>query len=113
MIAMAIANAPQLLIADEPTTALDVTVQAQILELLRDLLRETGMGLLLITHDLGVVADIADRVVVMNDGRIVETGPVRDVFRAAAASLHAASAARDPGPERGTAAPHAEPARRR
>ena len=80
MIAMAIANAPQLLIADEPTTALDVTVQAQILELLRDLLRETGMGLLMITHDLGVVADIADRVVVMKDGRIVETGPVRDVF---------------------------------
>jgi peptide/nickel transport system ATP-binding protein len=80
MIAMAIANTPQLLIADEPTTALDVTVQAQILELLRDLLRETGMGLLMITHDLGVVADIADRVVVMKDGRIVETGPVRDVF---------------------------------
>jgi peptide/nickel transport system ATP-binding protein len=82
MIAMAIANAPKLLIADEPTTALDVTVQAQILELLRDLLRETGMGLLMITHDLGVVADIADRVVVMKDGRIVEAGPVRDVFRA-------------------------------
>jgi peptide/nickel transport system ATP-binding protein len=82
MIAMAIANAPQLLIADEPTTALDVTVQAQILELLRDLLRETGMGLLMITHDLGVVADIADRVAVMKDGRIVETGPVREVFRA-------------------------------
>jgi peptide/nickel transport system ATP-binding protein len=82
MIAMAIANAPQLLIADEPTTALDVTVQAQILELLRDLLRETGMGLLMITHDLGVVADIADRAVVMKDGRIVESGPVREVFRA-------------------------------
>jgi peptide/nickel transport system ATP-binding protein len=82
MIAMAIANAPKLLIADEPTTALDVTVQAQILELLRGLLRETGMGLLMITHDLGVVADIADRVVVMKDGRVVETGPVRDVFKA-------------------------------
>ena len=82
MIAMAIANAPTLLIADEPTTALDVTVQAQILELLRDLLRETGMGLLMITHDFGVVAEIADRAVVMKDGRIVEGGPVRRVFHA-------------------------------
>jgi len=80
MIAMALANRPALLIADEPTTALDVTVQAQILELLRNLMRETGMGLLLITHDLGVVADIADRVVVMHDGRIVERGPVRKVY---------------------------------
>jgi peptide/nickel transport system ATP-binding protein len=82
MIAMALANSPSLLIADEPTTALDVTIQAQILDLLRDLLRETGMGLLLITHDMGVVADLADRVVVMHEGRIVETGPVREVLRA-------------------------------
>ncbi len=81
MIAMALANAPSLLIADEPTSALDVTVQAQILELLRGLLAESGMGLLMITHDLGVVADIADKVVVMHDGRIVESGPVRDVLR--------------------------------
>ena len=81
MIAMALANRPALLIADEPTTALDVTVQAQIMELLRDLLSETGMGLLLITHDLGVVADIADRVAVVHDGRIVETGAVREVLR--------------------------------
>jgi peptide/nickel transport system ATP-binding protein len=70
------------LIADEPTTALDVTVQAQILELLKQLQAETGMGLLLITHDLGVVADVADRVVVMHRGRIVEGGSVRDVFKA-------------------------------
>ncbi|WP_439651783.1 ABC transporter ATP-binding protein [Microvirga puerhi] len=80
VIAMAIALKPRLLIADEPTTALDVTVQAQIMELIRDLQRETGMSLLLITHDLGVVADVTDRVAVMYAGRIVETGPVRDVY---------------------------------
>ncbi len=80
MIAMALALRPDMLIADEPTTALDVTVQAQILALLAELQAETGMGLLLITHDLGVVAEIADRVAVMNDGRIVETGPVGQVF---------------------------------
>ncbi len=82
MIAMALALQPALLIADEPTTALDVTVQAQILALLKELKNETGMGLLLITHDLGVVADIADRVVVMHDGRIVDRGPVREIFKA-------------------------------
>ncbi len=82
MIAMALALKPSLLIADEPTTALDVTVQAQILALLKELKDETGMGLLLITHDLGVVADTADRVVVMHRGRIVDRGPVRDIFEA-------------------------------
>jgi peptide/nickel transport system ATP-binding protein len=81
MIAMAIACKPDILIADEPTTALDVTVQAQVLELLEELQQETGMGLLLITHDLGVVAEIADRVVVMNAGRIVETGNAAEVYR--------------------------------
>ena len=80
MIAMALTNDPDLLIADEPTTALDVTIQAQILELIRDLQREMGMALLLITHDLGVVAEIADDVAVMYAGRIVETGPVEAVF---------------------------------
>ncbi|MBB2972704.1 ABC transporter ATP-binding protein [Mesorhizobium sp. RMAD-H1] len=80
MIAMAIALKPDLLIADEPTTALDVSVQAQILDLLRDLQRETRMALILITHDREVAAAMADRVVVMNRGQVVETGPARDVF---------------------------------
>ena len=80
MIAMALANRPELLIADEPTTALDVTVQAQILELLRDLKGVHGMSMLFITHDLGIVRKFADRVCVMTKGHIVETGPVEDVF---------------------------------
>ena len=81
MIAMALACEPELLIADEPTTALDVTVQAQILELLTALQRERGMALMLITHDLAVVSEVAHRVVVMYAGRIVEHGPVREMFR--------------------------------
>ena len=80
MIAMALANNPRLLIADEPTTALDVTIQAQILELLAKLKDETGMGLLFITHDLGIVRRIADRVCVMKDGLIVEEGPTDRIF---------------------------------
>jgi microcin C transport system ATP-binding protein len=80
MIAMALANNPDLLIADEPTTALDVTVQAQILKLLKDLQRDTGMALLLITHDLGIVRRMADRVAVMQHGKIVESGVTADVF---------------------------------
>ncbi|TYC51836.1 ABC transporter ATP-binding protein [Rhodobacterales bacterium] len=80
MIAMALANEPDLLIADEPTTALDVTVQAQILALLKDLQRETGMAMLFITHDLGIVRKFADRVCVMTAGRIVERGPVAEIF---------------------------------
>lgn len=80
MIAMAIAGEPSLLVADEPTTALDVTVQAQILELLRDLQREIGMGILFVTHDLGLVAEVADRVAVMYAGRLAELAPARDLF---------------------------------
>ncbi|MBW3099060.1 ABC transporter ATP-binding protein [Pseudohoeflea coraliihabitans] len=80
-IAMAIALRPKLLIADEPTTALDVTTQAQILDLLRKLVREDGMGMMFITHDLAVVAGLADEVAVMKKGRVVETGPTRQLFR--------------------------------
>ena len=82
MIAMALACRPKLLIADEPTTALDVTIQAQILELIKMLQEEEGMSVLFITHDMGVVAEIADRVVVMHRGRAVETGATAEVFRA-------------------------------
>ncbi|PYG31093.1 ABC transporter ATP-binding protein [Pelagimonas varians] len=80
VIAMAIALRPRLLIADEPTTALDVTTQAQILELLRDLTRTEGMGLMMITHDLAVVSDLADRIAVMKNGEIVEQAPTRQLF---------------------------------
>ncbi len=80
MIALAIAGRPKLLVADEPTTALDVTVQAQILDLLRELQRENGLAIVLITHDLGVVAQMADEVAVMYAGQIVERGSVDDVF---------------------------------
>ncbi|HRK19908.1 MAG TPA: ABC transporter ATP-binding protein [Hyphomicrobiaceae bacterium] len=82
MIAMALANKPDLLIADEPTTALDVTIQAQILELLEELQRETGMAMLLITHDLGIVRKLAERVYVMQHGRIVEEAPTERLFTA-------------------------------
>ncbi|MEO3938235.1 ABC transporter ATP-binding protein [Dermatophilaceae bacterium Soc4.6] len=80
MIAMALANDPSLLIADEPTTALDVTVQAQILDLMRDLQREFGSAIIMITHDLGVVAEMADDILVMYGGKAVEYGPVNEVF---------------------------------
>ena len=80
MIAMALSNSPKLLIADEPTTALDVTIQAQILEELRELRDQTNSGVILVTHDLGVVADIADRVVVMYAGRVVEQGTLDEIF---------------------------------
>ncbi|HVU99770.1 MAG TPA: ABC transporter ATP-binding protein [Verrucomicrobiae bacterium] len=81
MLAMALATAPRLLIADEPTTALDVTIQAQILELLRDLKKRAGMALLLITHNLGIVGGMADRVAVMYAGQIVELAPAADLMR--------------------------------
>jgi peptide/nickel transport system ATP-binding protein len=82
MIAMAMCCNPELLLADEPTTALDVTTQAQILELMRDLQRDTGAGVVMITHDLGVIAELAQSVVVMYLGRVVEVADVRSLFRA-------------------------------
>ena len=104
MIAMALANEPDLLIADEPTTALDVTVQAQILALLADIRARTGMSLLFITHDLGIVRRIADKVCVMNGGKIVEQGPVEQVFTAPrhpyTRALLAAEPKPDPAPPR-------------
>jgi peptide/nickel transport system ATP-binding protein/oligopeptide transport system ATP-binding protein len=81
MIAMALSCDPKVLIADEPTTALDVTIQAQILDLLRELQQSTGLGLILITHDLGVVAEMADEVLVMYAGRVAEQGKVREIFK--------------------------------
>ncbi|MFD4629631.1 ABC transporter ATP-binding protein [Streptomyces sp. NPDC058284] len=84
MIAMAMALEPDLIIADEPTTALDVTVQAQVMDLLAELQRELNMGLILITHDLGVVADVADTIAVMYAGRIVERAPVHEIYQAPA-----------------------------
>ncbi|MFE9408377.1 ABC transporter ATP-binding protein [Streptomyces sp. NPDC006704] len=84
MIAMAMALEPSLIIADEPTTALDVTVQAQVMDLLGELRHELNMGLILITHDLGVVADVADKIAVMYAGRIVEHAPVHEIYRAPA-----------------------------
>jgi oligopeptide/dipeptide ABC transporter ATP-binding protein len=80
MIAMALANEPKVLIADEPTTALDVTIQAQILQLLERLQQELGMAVILITHDLGVIAEIADEVLVMYAGQVVEQGPIDEIF---------------------------------
>ncbi|WP_268608561.1 ATP-binding cassette domain-containing protein, partial [Escherichia coli] len=80
MIAMALACRPALLIADEPTTALDVTVQAEIIDLIRDLQREVGMAVLFITHDFGVVAEIADRIVVMNRGDLIESGTRHEIL---------------------------------
>ena len=95
MIAMALACDPKLLIADEPTTALDVSVQAQILALLRQLVTERGMALAVVTHDMGVIAALADDVAVMREGRIVERGPVARILARAGARLHAGLAGRD------------------
>ena len=80
MISMALASDPRLIIADEPTTALDVTIQAQILDLLRDLKEKIDGSIMLITHDLGIIAEMADYVVVMYAGRVIEKGPVREIF---------------------------------
>ena len=95
MIAVALANEPQLLIADEPSTALDVTIQAQILELLKELQRELGMAVLFVTHDLGVIADLCDRVAVMYAGQIVEQASVHDLFEQPEASVHRRPVGRD------------------
>jgi oligopeptide/dipeptide ABC transporter ATP-binding protein len=84
MIAMALSTRPKLLIADEPTTALDVTIQAQVIDLMLGLVAEFGMGIIFITHDLGVIAQTADTVAVMYLGRLVEKGPVREVLRSPA-----------------------------
>ncbi|MCB1412851.1 MAG: ABC transporter ATP-binding protein [Xanthobacteraceae bacterium] len=108
MIAMALANEPDLLIADEPTTALDVTVQAQILALLAEIRARTGMSMLFITHDLGIVRRIADRVCVMNDGRIVEHGPVEQVFTAPKHAYTRALLAAEPKPDPAPPQPRAE-----
>ena len=100
MIAMALSCEPALLIADEPTTALDVTIQAQILDLLSDLQRRLGMAILIITHDLGVIAEVADEVLVMYAGKIVESAPVDDAVRRSAAPLHDRPAGLDPAARR-------------
>ena len=96
MIGMALSCNPKLLIADEPTTALDVTVQAQILELMKELREQLGMAILLITHDLGVVAEMVDEVAVMYAGKIVERGPVKETFATPAAPVHGGAAPVDP-----------------
>lgn len=104
MIAMALSCRPQMLFADEPTTALDVTIQAQILHLIKELQAELGMGLIMVTHDLGVVAETVDRVVVMYGGRVMETAPVQDIFDAPAhpytQALMASMPGRTPGKQR-------------
>ena len=105
MIAMALACGPELLIADEPTTALDVTIQAQILDLMRGLRRDTGTAIILITHDLGVVAEMADDVAVMYAGQIVERAPGARPLRPARASLHGGPAGLDPAARREARAP--------
>ena len=106
LIAMALSCGPELLIADEPTTALDVTVQDQILELMRRLRRELGMAIIWISHDLGTVAGLADRVIIMYAGRIMEEAPVGELYRSPAPSLHPRPAAFDSAARRRTR-PHA------
>ena len=101
VIAIALACEPQVLIADEPTTALDVTIQAQILDLLRELQEKIGTSVILITHDLGVVASVADRIAVMYAGKIVETGTVRESVLQPPDALHLGPSGLDPAAQRG------------
>ena len=110
MIAMALACEPKLLLADEPTTALDVTIQAQILRLLRDFRARLAMSVLLITHDLGVVAENADQVVVMYAGRVVESAPVAELSRDRATLTRAGSCRASRGRGRPGTTPRAPPA---
>lgn len=114
MIAMTLMCEPELIIADEPTTALDVTIQAQILSMLRELQQELGTAVIFITHDLGVVARIADRVAVMYAGQIVETAPVKELFRAPATSLYQRADVMHPGTRKDRSGPIAtgDPRRR-
>ncbi len=88
VIALALCAEPELIVADEPTTALDVSIQAQIIALIKRVCREHGAAVMLITHDMGVIAETADRVAVMYAGRLAEIGPVREVIHAPQASLH-------------------------
>ena len=104
VLALALCAEPDLLIADEPTTALDVSIQAQIITLLKRLCRERGTAVMLITHDMGVIAETADRVAVMYAGRIAEIGPVRDVVQRPAPPLHQGPDGRDPDHRRGARA---------
>ena len=123
VIALALAAEPRLIVADEPTTALDVSIQAQIIALLKRLCREHGAAVMLVTHDMGVIAETCDRVAVMYAGRIVEIGPVRDVIHAPRAPVHRRADGLDPGDGRGPrasaadrrrdAAPDRDPARLR
>jgi peptide/nickel transport system ATP-binding protein len=100
VIALALCAGPRLIVADEPTTALDVSIQAQIIALLKRLCREHGTAVMLVTHDMGVIAETADRVAVMYAGRVAEIGPVREVVKQAQASLHQGPDGLDPEPRR-------------
>ncbi len=111
MIAMALVCNPDLLIADEPTTALDVTVQAQILDLLKDLQQEFGSAIVFITHDLGVIANVADDIMVMYGGRAVERGTKKEILRHAAAPLHLGPAELDAADDLATSTRCCSPSR--
>ena len=111
LLALALSCEPRLLIADEPTTALDVTVQAQILDLLRSLQERLGMAVIFVTHDLGVVADLCSRVIVMYAGQVVEEASVEELFARPATPVHRGAARRDPAGRRGRRAAGVDPRR--